>query len=97
MNEDIINEMKEEIKYLFAEEDGYLTDDLLQRYDDKEDYDYNLGNKEEFMAVWLADLLSFEIIMEELGMDFDFDSAYNNGLNYLEGFEKDNYWEEFRS
>lgn len=83
MNSDNIESLLEDIRYLYGEENGFLTDDLYERYEKGEDYD----NYDEFMAEWIADLLAFEYIMDLLHFPFDFDKAFSLGIYYLEQFK----------
>jgi len=86
MNKETIWKMKAEIVERFTDRDGYLTDDLCERYD------FEYEDIEELTALWIADLLAFELIMEMIGVDFNFGLAYGYGIEYLEGLERD--WNE---
>lgn len=87
MNDKIIEEVKQDIVERFGGTDGFLTDDLFERYDFDEDYAY--GDAEEFIAIWLAELLAFELLMEKIEADFDFDEAYADGMHYIKGMIED--------
>lgn len=79
MNDSIILNLKKDILYRYTDKDGFLTDDLLERYDGE----YKYGDREELIALWIAELLSIEIIADEMKIPFDFNKSFRYGMKYL--------------